>query len=72
MMMVEELLNVGINLSDITKLKQAGITTVKGVQMVTAKNLLRIKGFSEQKVEKIKEASAKLGNESMIKFPMVL
>ncbi|KAG0060920.1 Meiotic recombination protein dmc1 [Linnemannia elongata] len=58
---VDELQNHGINAADITKLKQAGC-----VQMTTKKNLCRIKGFSEAKVEKLKEAAAKLHNASFI------
>lgn len=54
------MLDVGINQADIVKMKQQGITTVKAVQMVTARNLLKIKGFSEAKVEKIKECAGKL------------
>ena len=57
---VDKLLEVGVNMADISKLKSAGITTIKGVQMVTSKNLQRIKGFSEQRVIKIKEATQKL------------
>ncbi|KAG0286684.1 Meiotic recombination protein dmc1 [Linnemannia gamsii] len=63
---VDELQNHGINAADITKLKQAGVCTIKCVQMTTKKNLCRIKGFSEAKVEKLKEAAAKLHNASFI------
>lgn len=47
-------------MADITKLKQAGIHTVSGAQMTTRRHLAKIKGFSEAKIEKIKEACAKL------------
>ncbi|KAM0685856.1 Meiotic recombination protein dmc1, partial [Conglomerata obtusa] len=57
---IEDLQTQGIALADIIKLKQAGICTAKGVFMVTKKNLIKIKGMSEQKVDKIKEAAAKL------------
>ncbi|CAH0729858.1 unnamed protein product, partial [Brenthis ino] len=50
----------GINVADIKKLKGAGICTVKGIQMSTKKKLCNIKGFSETKVEKIKEACLKV------------
>lgn len=50
----------GINVADIKKLKSAGICTVKGIQMSTKKKLCNIKGFSETKVEKIKEACLKV------------
>lgn len=41
-------------------MKAQGLTTVKAVQMVTSRNLLKIKGFSEAKVDKIKECALKL------------
>ncbi|KAI9009011.1 putative meiotic recombination-related protein, partial [Phycomyces nitens] len=50
----------GINMSDINKLKNAGICTVRGVQMMTRKALMRIKGLSEAKVDKIKDAAQKV------------
>ncbi|KAG0170829.1 Meiotic recombination protein dmc1 [Apophysomyces sp. BC1034] len=50
----------GIGMVDINKLKGAGIWTVRGAQMTTKKNLLRIKGLSETKVDKIKDAAAKI------------
>ncbi|XP_071319563.1 meiotic recombination protein DMC1/LIM15 homolog isoform X2 [Trachinotus anak] len=50
----------GINMADIKKLKSVGICTVKGIQMTTRKALCNIKGLSEAKVEKIKEAAGKL------------
>lgn len=45
---------------DLKKLKVAGICTIKGVQMHTKKKLCNIKGLSEAKVDKIKEACQKL------------
>ncbi|KAM9774263.1 meiotic recombination protein DMC1/LIM15 homolog isoform X1 [Syngnathus typhle] len=50
----------GINMADIQKLKTVGICTVKGIQMMTRKALCNIKGLSEAKVEKIKEAAGKM------------
>ncbi|XP_069359077.1 meiotic recombination protein DMC1/LIM15 homolog isoform X2 [Maniola hyperantus] len=50
----------GINVADIKKLKGAGICTIKGIQMTTKKRLCNIKGFSETKVEKIREACLKV------------
>ncbi|KAJ8716048.1 hypothetical protein PYW08_013333 [Mythimna loreyi] len=50
----------GINVADIKKLKAAGICTIKGIQMSTKKKLCNIKGFSDTKVEKIKEACQKI------------
>ncbi|XP_037133469.1 meiotic recombination protein DMC1/LIM15 homolog [Syngnathus acus] len=52
----------GINMADIQKLKTVGICTVKGIQMMTRKALCNIKGLSEAKVEKIKEAAGKMLN----------
>uniref|UniRef100_A0A7N6B0H2 Meiotic recombination protein n=1 Tax=Anabas testudineus TaxID=64144 RepID=A0A7N6B0H2_ANATE len=46
----------------IKKLKSVGICTVKGIQMTTRKALSNIKGLSEAKVEKIKEAAGKMLN----------
>uniref|UniRef100_A0A6A7GAV1 Meiotic recombinase Dmc1 n=1 Tax=Hirondellea gigas TaxID=1518452 RepID=A0A6A7GAV1_9CRUS len=57
---IGNLQNVGINVSDIQKLQNAGIHTVNAIQMTTSKKLLAIKGLSEAKVAKIKEASSKL------------
>ncbi|KAL9560385.1 Meiotic recombination protein dmc1 [Mucor atramentarius] len=56
---VDELQMHGIGVADITKLKTAGVCTVRGVQMMTKKALLKIKGLSETKVDKIKEAAVK-------------
>jgi meiotic recombination protein DMC1 len=62
--------NHGINISDINKLKSSGICTIKvyyilnrksltndikAIQMTTKRNLAKIKGISETKVDKIKE-----------------
>ncbi|KAL6094433.1 meiotic recombination protein DMC1/LIM15 homolog isoform X1 [Pungitius pungitius] len=52
----------GINVADIKKMKLVGICTVKGIQMTTRKALCNIKGLSEAKVEKIKEAAGKMLN----------
>ncbi|KAG8718624.1 Meiotic recombination protein dmc1 [Ceratobasidium sp. 395] len=40
--------------------QKEGICTVSGVRMTSRRNLLKIKGMSEAKVEKIKEASQKI------------
>lgn len=48
------------NVADIKKLKSSGICTIKGIQMCTRKKLCSIRGFSEAKVDKIKEACAKV------------
>jgi len=57
---VDELQQHGINMQDILKLKAAAINTVSGVSMTTRKQMLKIKGMSEAKVEKIKEAAHKI------------
>lgn len=57
---IEDLQTHGVSLPDILKLKQSGVCTIKGVLMVTRRNLLKIKGMSEQKVDKIKEIASKV------------
>ncbi|CAB4391188.1 unnamed protein product [Rhizophagus irregularis] len=55
---IDELQNHGINSSDIVKLKSAGICTA--IHMTTRRNLCKIKGLSEAKVDKLKETACKL------------
>ena len=57
---VDELQSQGINVQDINKLKATGICTILAVSQTTRRNLLKIKGLSEAKVEKLKEAAAKM------------
>lgn len=57
---VEELQNHGIGAVDIQKLKLAGICTIKGVNMTPKRTLLKVKGLSEAKVDKIKEVASKI------------
>ncbi|BAO38632.1 meiotic recombination protein DMC1 [Kluyveromyces marxianus] len=57
---IDELQNFGINASDITKLKSAGIFTVNTALSTTRRNLCKVRGLSEVKVEKIKEAANKI------------
>ncbi|CAH1274366.1 meiotic recombination protein DMC1/LIM15 homolog [Branchiostoma floridae] len=59
---IDMLQNQGINAADLKKLKSAGICTIRGIQMTTRKRLCNIKGISEAKMDKIKEAAAKLGD----------
>jgi meiotic recombination protein DMC1 len=59
---IDALQQHGINASDINKIKAAGICTVRGLKMITKRRLCEIKGISEAKVDKIKEAANKLGN----------
>ncbi|CAG8512635.1 5456_t:CDS:10 [Ambispora leptoticha] len=61
---IDELQNHGISAADITKLKSAGICTA--IQMTTRKNLCKIKGLSEAKVDKVKESASKLQTSSFI------
>ncbi|KAF7330049.1 RecA family ATPase [Mycena kentingensis (nom. inval.)] len=73
---VDELQQHGINVQDINKLKArflpspavhsanhaqgAAINTVSGIVMTTRRQMLKIKGMSEAKVEKIKDAANKI------------
>ncbi|KAI9193401.1 meiotic recombination protein DMC1/LIM15-like protein [Polychytrium aggregatum] len=59
-MEIEKLQDVGIGMADISKLKANGIASIRAVQMTTMRNLCKVKGMSEAKVEKIKEAANKL------------
>ncbi|KAH9974048.1 Rad51-domain-containing protein [Lactifluus volemus] len=61
---VDDLQQHGINVQDILKLKAAAINTVSGVNMTTRRQMLKIKGMSEAKVEKIKEAAHKINGSS--------
>jgi hypothetical protein len=49
----------GIGAVDIAKLKANGYYTIASVHVATRRNLLKIKGFSEIKVDKVKDALAK-------------
>ncbi|KAF7670868.1 meiotic recombination protein dmc1 [Alternaria burnsii] len=49
----------GIGAVDISKLKSNGYYTIASVHSATRPNLLKIKGFSEIKVDKVKDAIAK-------------
>ncbi len=50
---IDKLESVGINVSDIKKLKAAGLYTMASVMMATTSVLTSIKGLSEIKVQKI-------------------
>lgn len=63
---IDRLTEQGINAADINKLKLGGICTVKGLLMATKKELLNIKGISENKLEKMVEAAQKLENISFL------
>jgi DNA repair protein RAD51 len=52
-LLVEKLQEAGIHTQDIKKLTDAGFHTVEAVAYTPKKNLISIKGISEQKAEKI-------------------
>ncbi|KXS97349.1 hypothetical protein AC578_10731 [Pseudocercospora eumusae] len=56
---VDQLTNHGINASDVSKLKSSSYYTIGQVMNAHSKVLKTIKGYSEQKVEKVKEAARK-------------
>ncbi|XP_053208860.1 meiotic recombination protein DMC1/LIM15 homolog [Panonychus citri] len=56
---VDTLVDFGVNVADLRKLKAAGIYTITGIQMCTRKKLIALKGLSEAKIDKIREAVAK-------------
>jgi meiotic recombination protein DMC1 len=57
---ISDLQGVGVNVADIKKLQEAGLATVGSVLQCSSRDLIAIKGLSEAKVEKIKEAARKL------------
>lgn len=52
-MLVQKLQEAGIHPNDIKKLEDAGFHTVEAIAYTPKKNLISIKGISEQKAEKI-------------------
>ncbi|KAG6548992.1 hypothetical protein Mapa_009434 [Marchantia paleacea] len=58
--MVDQLQACGVAATDIKKLKEAGFCTVEAVAYSPKRDLLKIKGLSEAKVDKISEAASKL------------
>ncbi len=59
---IDQLQEHGINVSDINKLKLNGFCTVISVLMATKKRLGKIKGLSDQKIDKIQQAAVKIEN----------
>ncbi|XP_021436908.2 meiotic recombination protein DMC1/LIM15 homolog [Oncorhynchus mykiss] len=57
---IDTLQKHGLNMADLKKLKSVGICIVKGIQMTIRRALCNIKGLSEAKVDKIKEAAGKM------------
>jgi len=56
---IEKLQEMGINVADVKKLKDAGFNTMLSVLGSMRKELVAIKGLSDQKIEKIIDASRK-------------
>jgi len=54
---IEKLQDAGINVADVKKLKEAGFSTMQSIVGTMRKDLLSIKGLSDQKIEKIVDAS---------------
>ncbi|SCA48644.1 meiotic recombination protein DMC1, putative [Plasmodium ovale] len=59
---IEKLQDLGINASDINKLKGSGYCTILSLIQTTKKELCNVKGISEAKVEKILEVASKIEN----------
>ncbi|KAH9065978.1 Rad51-domain-containing protein [Lactarius vividus] len=59
-LLVDKLQEAGIHLQDIKKLTDAGFHTVEAVAYTSKKNLISIKGISEQKAEKILAEAQKI------------
>merc|ERR1719291_1680402 len=57
--MIDKLQDSGINAADLKKLKDAGFNTSQAIVFAMRKDLLAIKGLSDQKVDKIIEAARK-------------
>ncbi|CAJ1371149.1 unnamed protein product [Effrenium voratum] len=57
--LIDKLQDSGINAADLKKLKDAGFNTSQSVVFAMRKDLLSIKGLSDQKVDKIIEAARK-------------
>ncbi|KAG8930469.1 Meiotic recombination protein dmc1 [Tulasnella sp. 419] len=57
--LVDELQQHGINVQDIIKLKSAGLYTMQGARAMPRRQMLKIKGFSDAKVDKIRDALTK-------------
>jgi DNA repair protein RAD51 len=61
-MPIKELESHGISANDVKKLMDSGLNTIEAVMFIPKKNLVTIKGLSENKIDKILEAAAKLVN----------
>ena len=52
----------GINAGDVKKLEEAGFHTIESIAFTPKKQLVQVKGLSENKVDKIIEAAQKIVN----------
>ncbi|KAG5420730.1 hypothetical protein I9W82_002611 [Candida metapsilosis] len=68
---IDLLQDQGINAGDISKLRLAGICSIASVLSTTRRNLAKIKGLSEVKVEKIKEAAGKIQTTGFVSASVV-
>jgi DNA repair protein RAD51 len=59
-LLIEKLQEAGIHPQDIKKLNDAGFHTVEAIAYTPKKNLISIKGISEQKAEKILAEGAQI------------
>lgn len=57
---IETLEEHGIGMQDIQRLKKEGYCTIKSILMDVKKNLAKVKGISEGKLDKIVEAAMKI------------
>eukprot|EP00928_Gymnodinium_smaydae_P048302 TRINITY_DN32281_c0_g1_i1.p1 TRINITY_DN32281_c0_g1~~TRINITY_DN32281_c0_g1_i1.p1 ORF type:complete len:351 (+),score=107.43 TRINITY_DN32281_c0_g1_i1:83-1135(+) len=64
--LVEKLQDAGINAADLKKLKDAGFNTSQSIVFAMRKDLLSIKGLSDQKVDKIIEAARKTADAGFV------
>jgi meiotic recombination protein DMC1 len=76
---IDKLTELAISATDLKKLKDAGYFTVSSILMNTLKSLCAVKGLSEPKVLKIREAALKLvgagfitGNEARIRREKII
>ena len=64
---IEKLQAAGINVADINKLRESGIYSVGMLAKTTSRALTAIKGFSDAKVAKIRDATRKLDDKPVFK-----
>lgn len=64
--LIEKLQDAGINAADLKKLKDTGYNTSQSIVFAMRKDLLSIKGLSDQKVDKIIEAARKSTDQGFV------